>query len=260
MIRVWRKSLWIDIGPHAGLTLVGLCAAQLGGASPVTVPALAVPAVLVHRAVQRSVALRENVRAALASLVEIVEMRDPYTAGHSRRVAQLARQIAVEMGLTAEEADAIEDAGRVHDLGKVAIDPVILLKPGKLSDAEWAEMKRHPSYGAEVLSQFESYRDGVPLVRGHHEAWDGSGYPDKLQGRSIPVGARILAVADTFDALTSDRPYRPGVSTERARSILAEGSGTQWEPEVVMALLRLLDRGVLDGRANDEGGLGQSAA
>src|SRR4029078_11281721 len=106
------------------------------------------------------------------------------------------------LGLTAEEADAIEDAGKVHDLGKVAIDPAILLKPGKLTEDEWAEMKLHPVYGADVLARFASYRSGIPLVRNHHESWDGSGYPDGLRGTEIPLGARILAAADTFDALT----------------------------------------------------------
>jgi HD-GYP domain-containing protein (c-di-GMP phosphodiesterase class II) len=223
------------------MTLMGVCAAALFRESPLLLPALAIPAVLVHRAVQQSTELRENVREALASLVEIVELRDPYTAGHSRRVAELARAIAIELGLTAEEADAIEDAGKVHDLGKVAIDPAILLKPGKLTDAEWAEMKRHPVFGADVLARFASYRSGIPLVRGHHESWDGSGYPDGLRGTDIPLGARILAAADTFDALTSDRPYRSGMEISRARAILADGAGAQWDASIIESLFRVLD-------------------
>jgi HD-GYP domain-containing protein (c-di-GMP phosphodiesterase class II) len=206
------------------------------------VPALALPAVLVHRAVSHSVRLRANVREAMATLVEVVELRDPYTAGHSRRVASMARAIALELGLTIEEADAIEDAGKVHDLGKVAIDPAVLLKPGKLTDAEWTEMKRHPVYGVEVLGRFESYRAGLPLVRGHHESWNGSGYPDGLRGTAIPPGARILAVADTWDALTSDRSYRPGMARERAIAILREGAGVQWDPAIVEALMQVLSR------------------
>lgn len=241
VVRLWKQNLLLDIGPHAGMTLVGLCAVQLGYASPFLVPALAVPAVLVHRTVQASVQLRESVREALVSLVEIVELRDPYTAGHSRRVAYLARRIALEMGLTAEEADKIEDAGQVHDLGKVAIDPAILLNPGRLCDSEWVEMKLHPVYGADVLNGFAPFKVGVPLVRGHHESWDGSGYPDGLVGCAIPLGARILAVADTFDALTSNRPYRAGMSIERARAILQNGMGQQWDPAVVQALFQLLD-------------------
>jgi HD-GYP domain-containing protein (c-di-GMP phosphodiesterase class II) len=223
------------------MTLMGVCAAELLSGSPLLLPTLAVPAVLIHRAVQQSTELRENVREALASLVDVVELRDPYTAGHSRRVAELARAIAIQLGLTAEEADAIEDAGNVHDLGKVAIDPAILLKPGKLTEAEWAEMKRHPVYGAEVLARFTSYRSGIPLVRSHHESWDGSGYPDGLRGTDIPLGARILAAADTFDALTSDRPYRAGMDLDRARAILQDGKGSQWDPAIIEALFLVLD-------------------
>jgi hypothetical protein len=238
-LRVWRQNLLIDIGPHCGMTAVGLSAAQLGYASPLLIPTLVIPAVLVHRAVRGSVELRQNVRHALESLIEIVELRDPYTAGHSRRVAQIAREIALEMGLTAEEADRIEAAGNLHDLGKVAIDPAILQKPGQLTDSEWAEMKRHPIYGASVLNRFEKYREGVDLIRGHHEAWDGSGYPDGLRGDAIPLGARILAVSDAYDALTSDRPYRKGMDPERARGILRDGAGVQWDADIVAALLRL---------------------
>ena len=241
--RVWYQNVLIDIGPHAGMTLVGVCAAQLAYATPLLIPALAVPAVLVHRAVQHSVQLRKDTREALASLVEIVELRDPYTAGHSRRVAQLSRDIAIEMGLTNEEADQIEDAGNVHDLGKVAIDPTVLLKPGKLTNAEMIEMKRHPVFGAEVLGRFESYGRRIDVVRSHHESWDGTGYPDGLMGTAIPIGARILAVADTFDALTSDRPYRSGMSTGQATAILADGAGKQWDPDVVAVLLRILGEG-----------------
>jgi HD-GYP domain-containing protein (c-di-GMP phosphodiesterase class II) len=154
----------------------------------------------------------------------------------------MARSLALELGLTVEEADAIEDAGKVHDLGKVAIDPAVLLKPGKLTESEWAEMKRHPIYGVEVLGRFESYRAGLPLVRGHHESWDGSGYPDGLRGTTIPLGARIRAVADTWDALTSDRPYRTGMARDRAMTILRNGAGAQWDPAIVAALIRILDR------------------
>jgi HD-GYP domain-containing protein (c-di-GMP phosphodiesterase class II) len=241
-LRLLRRNILLDIGPYLGMALIGVCAAQLDLASPLFVPALALPAVLVHRAVSHSVRLRANVREAMATLVEVVELRDPYTAGHSRRVASMARAIALELGLTIEEADAIEDAGKVHDLGKVAIDPAVLLKPGKLTDAEWTEMKRHPVYGVEVLGRFESYRAGLPLVRGHHESWNGSGYPDGLRGTAIPPGARILAVADTWDALTSDRPYRPGMARERAIAILREGAGVQWDPAIVEALMQVLSR------------------
>jgi HD-GYP domain-containing protein (c-di-GMP phosphodiesterase class II) len=208
-------------------------------------PVLGLPVHLVHRAQQQAVQLNEDTRDALASLVEVVELRDPYTAGHSRRVAELARALALQLGLTHEEADAIESAGRVHDIGKVAIDPTVLTKPGKLDDAEWAEMKRHPGYGADVVARFAAYPEGFRLVRHHHEAWDGTGYPDRIAGEAIPFGARILAVADTFDALTSDRPYRKGMGLDRALTILQEGADRQWDARIVAALvahLRAADR------------------
>lgn len=239
--RIWRRNLTMDLGSNLGMSLLGVCAAALGEGSALLIPALFLPAVLVHRTVGDSVRLRENLRTSLASFVDIIELRDPYTAGHSRRVASTARALALELGLTAEEADMIESAGHVHDIGKVAIDPAVLAKPGKLTDKEWMEMKRHPIYGAEVISRFAAYQDGSPLVRWHHEAWDGAGYPDGLRGDEIPLGARILAVADTFDALTSDRPYRDGMAIDRAREILAAGSGKQWDVRVIQSLFAILD-------------------
>jgi HD-GYP domain-containing protein (c-di-GMP phosphodiesterase class II) len=240
--RVWRHNLMLDLVPHLALTLVGLAAAEIGISAPLLVPVLAIPAYLVHLAVRESVQLREETQLAVAALVEIVELRDPYTAGHSRRVAATAFEIALEVGLTAEEADVIRTAGSAHDIGKIVIDPAIVGKPGKLTESEWEEMQKHPAIGAEVLSRFSGYREGTAMVRGHHESFDGSGYPDALWADLIPIGARILAVADTFDALTSDRPYREGMSIARAREILAAGSGEQWDPAIVNALNRILDR------------------
>jgi HD-GYP domain-containing protein (c-di-GMP phosphodiesterase class II) len=238
--RVWWHNLALDLTPHVTLTVLGGIAANLADASPFFLPVLLVPGILVHRAVAQTVRLRIDTHEALASLVEVVELRDPYTAGHSRRVAQTARMLALRLGLTAEEADVIESAGRVHDIGKVAIDPAILAKPDNLSDGEWTQMRLHPGYGANVVERFAAYRDGAALVRHHHEAWDGSGYPDGLAGELIPFGARILAVADTFDALTSDRPYRDGMSMSNAMAVLSNGAGTQWDERVIDALVRQL--------------------
>ncbi len=223
--RVWRQTFLLDLVPHVVLTVVGVLAAVIVVDQPLVLPLVLLPGVLLQRSVRQSVNLRMETRQALASLVEVIELRDPYTAGHSRRVAETARAIAEWLGLTAEEADLIESAGRVHDLGKVAVDPHELMKTSKLDDDEWAQMKRHPVYSADVVARFTAYREGTALVRHHHERWDGFGYPDGLAGEAIPLGARILAVADTFDALTSDRPYRRGMPLERATSILREGAG-----------------------------------
>jgi hypothetical protein len=238
--RVWRQSLHLDLLPHLVLTAVGVIAAIVIDGEPWVLPLVLLPGVLLHRAVQQSIQLRRDTRQALASLVEIIELRDPYTAGHSRRVAETARAISEALGLTAEEADLVESAGRVHDLGKVAVDPGVLTKTSKLNDDEWAQMKKHPGFSADVVAQFAAYHEGTTLVRSHHERWDGLGYPDGLAGEAIPLGARILAVADTFDALTSDRPYRKGMELSRATAILREGAGTQWDARVVEAFLRVL--------------------
>jgi HD-GYP domain-containing protein (c-di-GMP phosphodiesterase class II) len=239
-LRVWRQTIALDLVPHVVLTMVGAIAAAIVANQPLVLPLVALPGVLMQRAVRQTILLRTETHKALASLVEIVELRDPYTAGHSRRVATAARAIAERLELTAEEADLIESAGRVHDLGKVALDPHVLLKAGKLNDEEWLQMKLHPVYGADVVAQFAAYREGTGLVRHHHERWDGRGYPDGLQGEAIPLGARILAVADTFDALTSDRPYRAGMDRERAIAILREGAGSHWDPRVVEAMVAVL--------------------
>jgi hypothetical protein len=236
-LRGWWVTFADDLPAQAALTLLGLVGATVAEARPLLLPALGLPVFLVHRAQRQAVQLHADTREALASLVEVVELRDPYTAGHSRRVADLARALALQLGLTHEEADTIESAGRVHDIGKVAVDPVVLAKPDKLDNAEWQEMKRHPAYGADVVARFAAYPEGYGLVRHHHESWDGTGYPDGLAGEAIPLGARILAVADTFDALTSDRPYRTGLGQDRALAILQEGADRQWDARIVAALV-----------------------
>jgi HD-GYP domain-containing protein (c-di-GMP phosphodiesterase class II) len=239
-VRVWRQNLALDAAPEIALGAVGILAATIAEQSWYLVPVLALPGVLLQRAVQETARLRAETREALAALVEIVELRDPYTAGHSRRVAATGRAIAHQLGMTAEEADAIESAGQVHDIGKVAVDPHVLLKTSKLNDDEWAQMQLHPVHGANVVDRFATYRQGARIVRHHHERWDGAGYPDRIAAEEIPLGARILAVADSFDAMTSDRPYRDGMPVERAVSILTEGAGTQWDPAVVEAFLTVL--------------------
>ena len=238
--RTWRGTLTEGLVIEAALAALGLVAAVLLRDSPVLLPVLVLPALVLHRALQELVRLRLDTHAALAELVEVVELRDPYTAGHSRRVAALGHRLAVQMGLTYEEADLIASAGKVHDLGKVAVDPAVLMKPGALTDEEFAEMQRHPALSGQVVAKFAAYGDGWLLVRHHHERWDGKGYPDGLAGEAIPLGARILAVADTFDALTSARPYRQPRTTAFALGVLREGSGTQWDPAAVDALLTLM--------------------
>jgi|GEM_PF-903291 len=176
------------------------------------------------------------------TLVLTLEARDPYTRGHSERVAQLARQIAFEMGLSHNELKNVETAARLHDLGKIGIPDAILLKPGSISPSERAEIQLHPIRAVELL-RLLGFLDGVlPIVEGHHERYNGGGYPESRIGEETPLGARILAVADAYDAMTSTRPYRPPMSNEEAMQMLKEGSGKQWDPRVVEAFLSAFDK------------------
>jgi|GEM_PF-544811 len=238
--RVWATTIALDLMPHITLVALGTIAALLAVDQPLALPFLALPAILVHQSVRQTVQLRTDTHEALASLVEVMELRDPYTAGHSRRVAALSRTIANRLGMTEEEADIIEQAGRVHDIGKAGIDPAILTKDGKLTDEEWVQMRLHPELGANVVARFAAYRHGARIVRHHHESWSGAGYPDGLAGEDIPIGSRIVAVADTFDALTTSRPYRGAKTVEEAIAILEDGAGRQWDPRVVDAMVSYL--------------------
>ena len=172
----------------------------------------------------------------LETLAESLDARDPYTHGHSQRVARNANMIASRMGLSAEEVAKVRVAAAVHDAGKLAVDRAILNKPGALTDGEYEAIKEHPSRGAEMLEPLEE-PDIVAMVRHHHERLDGSGYPDGLSGDEIPLGARIIAVADTFDAITSVRPYRRPRKQQVALKILKEEAGTRLDAEAVGVFL-----------------------
>src|SRR5688500_148394 len=163
-----------------------------------------------------------------------IDAKDQITHGHIRRVQQLAVGLGEAMGLKeSAQIRAVEAAALLHDMGKLAVPEYILNKPGPLTPAEFEKMKLHASVGADILSAIEFPYPVVPIVRHHHESWDGSGYPDGLKGSDIPIGARILSVVDCFDALTSDRPYRPRLSDADALRILAERRGTMYDPLVV---------------------------
>jgi HD-GYP domain-containing protein (c-di-GMP phosphodiesterase class II) len=161
----------------------------------------------------------------LLGLANAVEAKDVYTRGHSERVAALARRIALGAGVPPRIADTIAQAGLLHDLGKIGIPESVLRKAGPLSEDEWAVMRRHPIVGAQILAPLEFFAEGAVIVRHHHERYDGSGYPDGLHGETIPIGSRIVGVADVYDALTSDRPYRGRLSRAEAGRLLEAEAG-----------------------------------
>lgn len=185
---------------------------------------------------------REMYRSSVRALAAAVDARDSYTMHHSEHVARLAKAMAEEMGLGPEEVEIVEMAGLVHDLGKVGIPDAILNKPGPLSPAERSIMMGHAHIGASILARAGMMEELVPLVRHHHEWYDGSGYPDGLKGSEVPIGAWILAVADAFDTMISDRSYRPRRGLEEARKELRRMAGTQFHPAVVEALDRVIEK------------------
>jgi HD-GYP domain-containing protein (c-di-GMP phosphodiesterase class II) len=174
----------------------------------------------------------------LMSLATALEAKDSYTEGHSSRVAWYAVLIGKEMGLAPEELENVHRAGLIHDIGKIGVGGSIIRKEGALTEDEWQKMRMHPLVGADIISSIELLAPALPGVRQHHERWDGTGYPDGLKGTEIPLIARILAVADAYDALTTDRSYRRGRSPELALEELKRSAGTQFDPSVIAALER----------------------
>ena len=184
---------------------------------------------------------RERTLDVLNALVSALDYRDTETQWHSRRVALFARMITTQMGIEGDELQDIEVGSMLHDVGKIGISDTILLKPGKLTDEEWVEMKKHPELGYKLLSGIDFLDTARSIVLHHQERWDGAGYPQQLEGDNICLGARIFALCDTLDAITSDRPYRKGRPFEVARDEIVRHAGTQFDPKVVDAFLQIPD-------------------
>jgi putative nucleotidyltransferase with HDIG domain len=184
----------------------------------------------------------------IRTLAQALEARDVYTQGHSSRVAEAAVMLAREMGLSREEQDVVRLGCLLHDLGKINIPDAVLLKPGSLTDEEYGLMQRHPVVGEQICRPLVFARSCLTVIRHHHERWDGHGYPDKLKGDEISLFARIASIADSWDAMTTDRPYRKALAAPVAFSILEDGAGTQWDPGLVPVFIRVMSHHV-DQRA-----------
>jgi putative nucleotidyltransferase with HDIG domain len=223
------------------MLFLGVLIAILWNLSAWTVALAAIPLTAVYFALRNTVGLETETVGALFNLADILDARDPYTHGHSLRVGEYAEKLALSMGLSSDQAHLIFLAGRLHDIGKCAIHNEVLLKPGALDEEERAHMGIHPEVGASMLASFSLFGECARYVRGHHERWDGAGYPDGLEGETIPLGARIIAVTDSFDAMTTTRPYRNALPRTEAYRRLVEGAGTQWDPRIIAAFLKLLD-------------------
>ncbi len=180
--------------------------------------------------------------ATLEVLVNALEAKDPYLRGHSARVADLSANIATEMGLSEEDVERVRMAGRLHDLGKIGTRDAVVNKEGPLTADEFEHVKQHVIIGAQILAPLVHLGDIVAMVKSHHERFDGSGYPDGLRGEDVPMGGRIIAVAEVYDALTTARPYQEKMTPEQAVERMADLSGTVLDPRVYAALVRLVAR------------------
>jgi len=177
--------------------------------------------------------------ATLTALASALDVRDTETGGHSDRVLRYMELVIGAMGISGEQTAFLRRGALLHDIGKIGVPDNILRKPAALSDAEWQTMRRHPEFGARIIAGIPFLQDVSQIVRHHHERWDGKGYPDRLAGEAIPLGARIFAVADSFDAMTSDRPYRRAMSVEEACDEIARCRATQFDPTVVDAFMTI---------------------
>jgi putative nucleotidyltransferase with HDIG domain len=195
-----------------------------------------------RRSLEAQAALVETERsydATLHALSNALDVRDSETEGHARRVVQYLELIAEELGVPASERKTLLRGALLHDVGKIGVPDEILRKPGPLTSSEWSAMRRHPAYGSRIVADIPFLECVAEIIRHHHERWDGTGYPDGLRGEEIPIGARMFAVADTFDAMTADRPYRKALDAANARAEIIECGGSQFDPRVVDAFARI---------------------
>ncbi len=184
----------------------------------------------------------ESAQSVIAALANAVEAKDPTTEQHCSRLAELALGVARRIDVDAEILEAIAFGAVLHDVGKIGVRESIIRKLGALDEDEWIEMRRHPVIGAAIVEPLRMGMLVAPIVRGHHERWDGRGYPDGLVGTGIPLGARIVGVVDAYDAMVHDRPYRPALSEDEARSQVLANRGSQFDPELAQVFLAYLDQ------------------
>jgi putative nucleotidyltransferase with HDIG domain len=181
----------------------------------------------------------ETMAGIVRALTSAIDAKDPYTCGHSDRVARVAVRLAEELGCDTESVRSIYLSGLLHDIGKIGISDHVLQKPGKLSHDEYEHIKQHVVIGHKIMLDLGKLGELLPVILHHHESWDGGGYPRQLDAENIPLLARIVAVADAFDAMGSDRPYRKGMPDEKLDEVFRTGAGQQWDPNVVKAFFRV---------------------
>jgi putative nucleotidyltransferase with HDIG domain len=239
-IRTWWLVHRRDLPQSIALYGLGGLTAIVADINPFAIGLFGLPVLAVFVSMRETAQLRASTREAILEFAKLIDLRDRYTHGHSQRVAALAERIALQIRLDPSQIALVRDAALLHDLGKLRTPDNVLQKPGSLDDNERAEMHLHAEAGAELLKRLPDFWEGASLVRAHHERYDGRGYPRGLAGADVPLEAAVIAVADAWDAMTSDRPYRPALARGEAITQLFEGRGSQWAPPVVDALLAIL--------------------
>lgn len=239
-IAVFAATQKVVLAEFASLYVLGAAAAFAVVHFPWLLALGVLPAVLVYRSLEYRIQLRRETVLAMERMAEEVDARDPYTYQHSRRVAEYARSIGRRLGLSAAEVELVELAAKVHDVGKIRIPDSVLLKPGRLTPEERRIMETHPRLGHDILKQFAEYAKVLELVLTHHERYDGAGYPNRVVAQRLLLIAQVIPVADSFDAMTSNRAYRAARTWDEALEEIRRGAGTQWNPKVVSAALEAL--------------------
>jgi putative nucleotidyltransferase with HDIG domain len=250
MSEVVRRMAWpapLSLGFGLIALLIATLYVELGALSALF---LFMPLTALRVVREAKMSLDAAIQRTVTDFARAVDEKDPYTYRHSDRVAMITVELHRELGTRTKDLERRWSGAVLHDVGKVAVPVGILTKPGALTDSEYESIKSHPGLGAEVVQDIDLFKDLAPEIRHHHERLDGFGYPDGLVGEEIPFAARVLAVADAFDALTSDRPYRPALSTHEALIELSRSAGTQHDPRVLEALRTILYRGFTYVRAD----------
>jgi HD-GYP domain-containing protein (c-di-GMP phosphodiesterase class II) len=238
-LELWRANVRWALFEHISLPTLGIMIPVLFQESIFAMVIVVIPLLGPYLAFRNYRQVHEETRATLSVMADMLDRRDPYTAEHSQRVSNLVERMLQHYAeVSFDDYEKIITAARIHDLGKVTTSDATLLKPGRLEDHEFEEMKRHSSDGADIMSNISIFSDVATIIRHHHERWDGKGYPDGISGEAIPVGSRLIAVADTYDAMTTDRPYRAALSHEIAVEEIRRNSGAQFEPVAVDAFLK----------------------
>ena len=233
----WKLSFREILLPYVSMAPLGALVAYAYQSSPWTLVYFPPLVLVIYNGFKLFVTLQHETDHALVALADSIDRRDQYTYQHSQRVAAHAGAIARHLGLPARQIDLVVAAARVHDLGKIATDNRVLFKQSSLTPDERGIIEAHPAEGEELAGKFSMFREGRRFIRHHHERWDGRGYPDGLAGADIPLGARIITVADSYDAMTSDRPYRRALPPDIAVVELRRGAGAQFDAQVVEAFI-----------------------